>query len=210
MQVYNYITSPIGTNTYLVTDETKSAFIVDPGEFSQDLADKAAEDGLEVKYIILTHGHGDHIGGVAKFQELYPEAKVVASEKEKDFLNDPKLNNSPYILGRAVTVQPDILVKDGDTMWIGNMHLEFRSTPGHTPGGMCIVTGGAVFSGDTLFRASVGRTDFPYGSTADLINSIKTKLLTLPDDTIVYTGHMDVTTIGFERRVNPVVGAIRW
>ena len=109
------------------------------------------------------------------------------------------------MMGGAVTLTPDITVNDGDTLQVGNMELKFLHTPGHSPGGMCIVTGNVVFSGDTLFCASIGRTDFPGCSFNDLAEAIRTKLYVLPDDTQVLPGHMGPTTIGYEKENNPFV-----
>lgn len=205
MQVYKFITSPIQVNTYLACDETKQGFIVDPGGYSPQLTAKVKEEDITVAYIILTHGHGDHIGGVADFLRDFPAAKVVALEQERELLSDSSLNASMEICGRPVTVQPDLYVKDHDTLTVGNTVLTFLHTPGHTRGGMCILAPDCVFSGDTLFRASIGRTDFYGGSFTDIKKSIREKLFLLPDSTLVLPGHMSETTIGYEKEHNPFV-----
>jgi glyoxylase-like metal-dependent hydrolase (beta-lactamase superfamily II) len=205
MEVIEYQTGPLRTNTYLVYDETKEAFLVDPGSYLKQISNNVASKELDLKYIVLTHGHGDHIGGIKQFKVDFPDIKVVALDAEKATLNDSVLNNSKILLGGETSMDADIYVHDGETMKIGNMDLKFMATPGHTPGGMSILIGDVLFSGDTLFKTSIGRTDMPGGDYNQLIDSIRTKLFTLPDDTKVYTGHMGNTTIGWEKKHNPFV-----
>lgn len=206
MKIEHYTTGPIFVNTYLVYDEeSKKGFVVDPGGYSGKLANSVREKGLSIDYIILTHGHADHIGGVAEHLKEFSNCKIVSYIDEDDILLDAKHNESTGILGRPVTIDSDIKVNDMDTMSVGNMNLTFIHTPGHTPGGMCIYVDNVLFSGDTLFRFSIGRTDFYGGSFKDISNSIKTRLYTLPDDTLVLPGHESSTTIGDEKKGNPFV-----
>lgn len=193
-------------NTYIVTDETTNkGFIVDPGGYDKNVASKLKENGTELEYILLTHGHADHICGVNRYKKEFPDVKVVASKYEVERLRDKDKNGSLANTGEIVEIVPDIEVDDEDTLDTGNIHLRFLMTPGHTEGGMCIVTDGVVFSGDTLFCASIGRTDFPGGSFDDIVKSIREKLFPLPDDTKVLPGHMGPTTIGYEKENNPFV-----
>ena len=196
----------MASNTYLVVDDiAKRAFIVDAGKFEQQLVDEAAKRELNVSHLFLTHGHGDHIGGVADYKKAFPELQVVAHEDEKEFLLDPKQNFSREIWAIEISIKADIYVKDQEKLIVGPFELTFIHTPGHTKGGMCILVDEVLFSGDTLFRQSIGRTDFPGGSFDEIKNSINKKLFALPDDTDVFPGHMEPTTIGFEKENNPFV-----
>lgn len=189
---------PFITNCYLVYDEnTKDAVIVDPAAPSETLRNFIQQNGLNLHYLILTHGHGDHTGGIDYFKAEFPGVKLVASGLERKFLYDRDASE-----GKGGIVA-DIELKDEDHMQIGGMDLRFISTPGHTPGGMCILIENTLISGDTLFHCSVGRTDLPGGNTLALMTSIREKLLPLPDDTIVLPGHDMATTIGYERKYNP-------
>ncbi|MGI6256509.1 MAG: MBL fold metallo-hydrolase [Anaerovoracaceae bacterium] len=199
-------TGPLSVNTYYVLDESSGkGFIVDPGGYDPRLTQEIHKDNVTVDYIILTHGHGDHIGGVEGYQKDFPHAKVVASVLEKSLLADPNVNMSTMTMGKPISIVPDIAVEDGDTLTSGNMELKFLSTPGHSPGSMCVYTGNALFSGDTLFQGSIGRTDFPGGSFEQLKEGVHQKLFVLPDETEVYPGHMGTTTIGHEKENNPFV-----
>lgn len=199
MNIKVYRVSEYVTNCYLVYDANNDAFIVDPGAPCPSLASDAEKLGLNISAIVLTHGHGDHTGGIDYLKGIYPDIKVIASRKEKELLYDRKMS---YGKGGIVA---DIWTKDGDEITIGSMKLKFISTPGHTPGGQCILVDRILFSGDTLFHASVGRTDFYGGSFEELDKSIHEKLFKLPEDTQVLPGHMDATTIGYEMRYNPFV-----
>ena len=189
-----------GTNMYLVWDEdSKKAFIVDPGAESEQMENAISENMLQPEYIILTHAHGDHTGGIDPLKEKYPGIKLVANRAERKMLAE----RSRISGGEGHTA--DIEVTDGDTLDVGPMHLCFIDCPGHTPGGMSVLLGKVLFSGDTLFMSSVGRTDLPGGDWDTLMHTIREKLFVLPDDTVVLPGHMQETTIGFEKRCNPFV-----
>lgn len=206
MVIERFLTGPIQVNTYLAYDEeTKEGFIVDPGAYCPELTAKAKEAKVDIKYIILTHGHGDHIGGIEGHLKDFPDAKIVAYEDEAEMLENPQYNLSLEVCGRPVSVSADIYVKDKETLKVGNLELTFIHTPGHSKGGMCIYTAGHLFSGDTLFRQSIGRSDFYGGDYRVLINSIKDRIYVFPDETKVYPGHMGMTTVGDEKRGNPFV-----
>ena len=198
-------TGALAVNTYYVAAETvNKGFIVDPGGYDDSLAKRIQAADVSIQYIILTHGHHDHMGGVNEFMKEFPSAKLVACAHEKVILEDPNANFSNYF-GGNMTLKPDIYVNDGDTLEVGELLLRFIHTPGHTPGGLCIYVGESLFSGDTLFKQSVGRTDFPGSSFVDLKRAINEKLFILPETTKVYPGHMEETDIAFEKRNNPFV-----
>lgn len=206
MKIVSAPTGPGGANTYIASDEkSNKGFIVDPGGYHKDIVNYIKENNIEIEYIILTHGHGDHIGGVKEFLADFPNAKVLASEKERATLNNADLNLSRTMFAAPITLDADVYVNDGDTLQIGGMVLKFFHTPGHSPGGMCILVDNVLFSGDTLFQQSVGRTDFQGSSFDDLKKSIHEKIFVLPDDTQVLPGHMGPTTVGFEKEHNPFV-----
>ena len=206
MKIVNIPTGMLQANTYLVCDETsRLGFIVDLGGYSKELKNIIEKNDIQIQYIVLTHGHGDHIGGVQEHLKDFPDAKVVCSRAEEKMLLDPELNEAHHFGPEKVSFKPDILVDDGDTLTVGNMTMKFIMTPGHTEGGMCILIDDVLFSGDTLFCRSIGRTDLAGGDFRTLMDSIKKKLFLLPDETQVLPGHMGPTTIGFEKENNPFV-----
>lgn len=207
MRITNLPSGALQANTYLAVDEkTNEGFIVDPGGYNKVLTKEVRDNDVNIKYIILTHGHSDHICGVNEHKAEFPDAKIVAYKDEEAMLENPNLNQSPGF-GVPYSTKADILVSDGDELKVGDLTLKFIHTPGHTEGGMCIYVkeAKALFSGDTLFRQSIGRTDFPGGSYKEIMDSIRKKLFLLPDDTNVFPGHMGTTSIGFEKENNPFV-----
>ena len=180
-------------NTYLITDEaTGLKAIIDPGYYSDQVA-KDIGDASSLKYLLLTHGHRDHLGAVAEYQSVYKDAIYAAPEADLGIMYE---RNSP---------EPDQLLKDADVIELGETKIIVIATPGHTAGGLCFKTDKEIFTGDTLFKMSVGRTDLPTGSWDALVSAIRHKLYTLDDDLIVYPGHGDSTSIGFEKKANPFV-----
>ena len=207
MRITNLPSGALQANTYLAVDEkTNEGFIVDPGGYNKVLTKEVRDNDVNIKYIILTHGHSDHICGVNEHKAEFPDAKIVAYKDEEAMLENPNLNQSPGF-GVPYSTKADILVSDGDELKVGDVTLKFIHTPGHTEGGMCIYVkeAKALFSGDTLFRQSIGRTDFPGASYKEIMDSIRKKLFLLPDDTNVFPGHMGTTSIGFEKENNPFV-----
>ena len=177
--------------------------LIDPGANADRLIQIIEEEKLNPVAILLTHGHFDHAGGAAEVAAHFG-IKVYAEKHERETLDDPKLNLSGWA-GAETTYHADVFLKDEQEFDLAGFHIRVLFTPGHTVGGCCYYFAyqDALFSGDTLFAQSVGRTDFPKGSASALIRGIKEKLLPLPDEVTVYTGHNDTTTIGTERRYNP-------
>ncbi len=194
--------------SYLVGDEqTGECLFIDPSEDHARLLREAAAHNLTVKYVVNTHSHIDHTMGNREMVRR-TGAKVLIHEADAaDLLNTPR--NILEMFGAEDPPPADILVSDGDLIKVGGISLRVIHTPGHTPGGMCLYTEGMLFTGDTLFVGSVGRTDFPGGSYAELERSIRTRLYTLPGDTVVFPGHnygrTPTSTILQERRSNAVV-----
>lgn len=196
----------LGTNCYIVScTSTKEALIIDPGGNTSDIVAYVRANNLTVKAIVDTHGHGDHIASNDDLRDALG-AKLYIHEKDQAMLASAEQNLSLYI-GQPLELRPaDECLKEGDKLSIGDIEFTVLETPGHTPGGISLYTDeGAVFSGDTLFYLSVGRTDFPGGSMRQLNNSITEKLFTLPDDTTVYPGHGPATNIGTEKMQNPFI-----
>lgn len=192
------------TNCYfLYRQGQQEVLFIDPADRGDYIYEALQSKGFWVGAIFLTHGHFDHIWGAKKLQEL-SKAKIYALDKEEDLCMDTKLNVSE-MAGRAATVKPDILLKDQEEITAAGIHCKVIATPGHTGGSCCyyVEEAGFLISGDTLFQESVGRTDFPTGSMSEIVRSIKEKLFCLPEDTKVYPGHGEQTSIGYEKTYNP-------
>ena len=192
------------TNCYfLYREDSPNCIVVDPGDQGANIYHGLAQNGFCVAGIILTHGHFDHIWGVKDLVDL-SGAKIYALDAERELLENSRKNVSLGV-GRACTLEADVYVKDNEECTIADITFLVIATPGHTQGSCCYYfkEAGFLVSGDTLFEESVGRTDLPTGNMSTLIRSIKDKLFVLPDETKVYPGHGESTTIGHEKKYNP-------
>jgi len=194
---------PFAANCYIVGAESnKEGIIIDPGAEANKILRKVRDLELEIKLIVLTHGHRDHIGALREVKEATDAEVAIHADDVKTLQMRLPLGVVSRSSAQAVPLA-DRLLKGGDSIDIGDLHFLVLHTPGHTPGGICLLGEGVVFSGDTLFNYGIGRTDMPGGSYSQLMNGIHTKLMVLPDNTVVYPGHGPETTIGNERKWNP-------
>ena len=193
---------PFASNCYIVGSEAnREGMIIDPGADAMEILKSVKELRLDIKLIVLTHGHMDHIGALKEVKEA-TGAEVAIHADDAESLQQ-RSSGSVFGLSYPSPPPPERLLKGGDSIDIGDLNFLVLHTPGHTRGGICLLGQGVVFTGDTLFNYGIGRFDMPGGSGSQLMNSIYTKLMILADNTIVYPGHGPDTTIGAERRGNP-------
>jgi glyoxylase-like metal-dependent hydrolase (beta-lactamase superfamily II) len=197
------VVGPLQENSYVVAcEETKEAVIIDPGAEAERIYRVVTFHGFTLKHVMNTHGHIDHVGGVA---DIIKKTSVPFLLHEDDMYIIEGIENDPFQMYLNVPLPPvpDRFLHDGDIITVGKIEFRVLHTPGHTPGSVCFLTGNMLFSGDTLFSNSIGRSDLPGGNHEQLLTSIREKLLPLDDDIRVYSGHGNATTIGSERQFNP-------
>lgn len=204
MKVEKFVTGIISTNCYLaVNEETRQTAVIDPAACPSYLMGHIKSEGLKIEAVLLTHGHFDHIMGLDGFLKEY-DVPVYLHRDDEQLIKDPGLNQSG-VYTSGYTFGSATYIEDNEMLKTAGFEFKVLHTPGHTPGGVCYYAEAekVLFSGDTLFQSSVGRTDFPLGSMSDLVRGIREKLMVLPDDVLVYPGHMGETTIGYEKSHNP-------
>ena len=193
----------IGTNCYLViNEEQKSGVVIDPGGDANQIIEKIRQNGITIEAIFLTHGHSDHIMAVDEVRD-FTGAKVYISEADSGMLTKASSNLSIYMGAGKEFKSADEFFVDGETIIAAGLKFKVIATPGHTMGGVCLICSDNVFCGATIFSESIGRTDLPGGSYSQILHSIKTKIMPLPDEMKLFPGHGPATTIGWERRRNP-------
>lgn len=200
------VVGPLQVNCFIVGCElSKEALVIDPGEEGERIYARLASLGLQLKMIINTHGHFDHVGANHLLMQR-SGAQLLIHSADAPLLPLAKLHGQKYGLDVQVSPSPNQLLQGNEKLTVGTLTIQVIATPGHTPGGISLLIGDHLFSGDTLFADSVGRTDLPGGDHKTLVKSIRQGLFILPDATIVHPGHGPDTTIGREKRLNPYVG----
>jgi hydroxyacylglutathione hydrolase len=203
IEMQSFEVGPLGVNCYVLWEKnTKEGLVIDPGGDVADILQYITAKDIHVVAIVNTHGHGDHIGANDSLREA-TGAKLFIHQADAYMLADLKENFSAYMGVPAISKPADGFLADGDIVAFGDSRFSVMHTPGHSPGGICLLGGGMLFSGDSLFSGSIGRCDFPGASAEQLISALKEKVLPLPDETMVYPGHGPSTSIGQERRHNP-------
>ncbi len=189
---------PIDNNNYLLIDEeSKEAVLIDCSAADPIVKSEIEKCGAKLKYILLTHGHFDHVAGIRP-----TDAKIVMHEADMRILNQTNMYLPAFGIPEISIPKIDIFVKDGDVLKIGNTDIKVLHTPGHTQGGVCYLVGDMLFSGDTIFRESVGRCDLEGGDFVQIVDSIKSKIFTLPDNITIFPGHGKSTTVAWEKEHN--------
>ena len=194
---------PLAENTYIVEHRaSKTAAVVDPGDEGEEILDGLRERGVTLDKILLTHGHFDHVGAVRTLKER-TGAKVHIHADDAGRMQSAGRQGGMFGLHVQDPPAPDVLVRDGDSVALGDLAFRVLHTPGHTPGHVTFLLGEMAFVGDLIFAGSIGRTDLPGGSYDDLIRAVREKIFVLPDRTVLFPGHGPATTVGEERRSNP-------
>ncbi len=208
LQIQSFTFNPFQENTYLIINEQKLCWVVDPGMYDNNETNRffsyISDNGLKPQSIINTHTHIDHIFGVSEVMKKY-DIPFGINEKDSPVLNAAVASAMMFGLAFSNTPKPSFYIADNEVMKLGDDSIEVRFTPGHSPGSVSFyhAAGNWVIGGDVLFQGSIGRTDLPGGNFETLISSIKSQLLTLPEDTVVYSGHGPATTVGDEKEGNP-------
>ena len=203
MLLVRLVVGPLQVNCYILSDEkTKDAVVIDPGDDAREILKIIKDKGFKVKYIVITHGHFDHVGANKALKDA-TGAQLLIHEGDAPVMASASQHSRAFGMNTTSSPPADRYVKHGDIITAGEVSLRVLHTPGHSPGGISLLEQGMVFTGDSLFAGSIGRTDLPGGDLMTLIRSIKTNLMTLPDDTKVFCGHGPETTIGEERKENP-------
>ena len=203
MKLLSLMVGDMGVNCYILyCEETRLGVIIDPGSNGDKIFRLIQKNKIQIKYILMTHGHFDHIGSVKELKEK-TGALVGIHPDDAKMLTNP-MKNLSYLIDRESIQSPaDVKIEDGMVLQVGNVKLTAIHTPGHTRGGLTYLADGILFTGDTLFEGSVGRTDLPGGDGRQLLRSIHDKLMILDDDLLVYPGHGRVSDLGRERETNP-------
>ncbi len=196
---------PFFENTYLVYDQDSlEGVVIDPGCSPAKILKEIKDNKLKIKYILLTHGHADHIAGLTGLAQE-TKAPVLVHEFDAPYLEDPAKNLSGFMGAPVIAPKPQQLLRDGSEVSVQGITFRVLHTPGHTPGSVCYLTQAGLFSGDTIFQESIGRTDFPGSSSDNIIRSIKEKIWALPGSTAIYSGHGEPTTVSHEKKHNPFI-----
>ncbi len=196
---------PLGTNCYVVVcNATQQAAVIDPGGSPQAILEQIEKRGWQVKAVINTHGHFDHVMGNQEIMTA-TGAPLYLHEDDVEILREAPRDMAQFMPPHGDPGTPTVLLHEGDTIQVGNLSFQVIHTPGHTPGGICLLLDKDLICGDTLFAGSIGRTDLRGGNYPQIIQSIQEKIMPLPDDVVAYPGHGPATTIGRERQINPYV-----
>ena len=205
MKILKFTTGNFEVNSYLVhPEDSPEAILIDAGEDPQPILKEIDRFHLKLRYLVNTHGHADHVAGNRQIIEQ-TNAALLIHELDVPFLSNPMLNLSTFVGMKVISPPADRILKDGDVIILANLSFRVLHTPGHTPGHITLLCNHHAFVGDVIFEGSIGRTDFPGSSSEQLIETIRNRIYTLPDNTILYPGHGSTTRVGTEKYSNPFV-----